>query len=131
MVAVLPSSHSLAERTTLDWESLSAETILIQDWDDNHTQREFYATLLGSGARFQAHTASKQTIMALVGAGLGVTLATESQAEPTLPGVTFKPIGEENASLEFNLVWLPETEDPLIGRFIAFMRDESRLRGFV
>jgi DNA-binding transcriptional LysR family regulator len=131
MVAVLPSDHPLAQHSTLDWGSLSPETILIQDWEDNHTQREFYATLLGNGARFQPHTASKQTIMALVGAGLGVTLATDSQAEATLPGVVFKPIDEDNAALEFDLVWLPESEDPLVGRFIAFMRDESRLRGFV
>jgi DNA-binding transcriptional LysR family regulator len=131
LIAVLPDNHPLAQRQTLDWECLSLETTLIQDWDDNHTQREFFATLLGNGARFQTHTASKQTIMALVGAGLGITLATDSQAEATLPGITFRPIDEDNASLEFDLVWLPETEDPLVGRFIAFMRDESRLRGYV
>ncbi len=131
IVAVLPTDHPLAQRTTLDWAALSVETILIQDWDDNHAQREFYATLLGNDARFQPHTASKQTILALVGANLGVTLATESQAEVVLPGIVFKPIDEDNATLVFDLVWLPETEDPLIGRFIAFMRDESRARGFV
>ncbi len=131
MVAVLPSDHSLAERAMIDWKSLSAETILVQGWEDNQTQREFYATLLGNGARFQSHAASKQTVMALVGAGMGITLATDSQAEATFPGVTFKLIDEDNAWLEFDLVWLPESEDPLVGRFIAFMRDESRARGFV
>jgi len=131
IVAVLPISHPLARRPITDWASLSLETILIHDWDDNHTQREFFATLLGNGVRFQAHTASKQTIMVSVGAGLGITLATDSQTEATFPGVIFKPIDEYNASLEFDLVWLPETEDPLIGRFIAFMRDESRVRGFI
>lgn len=131
IVAVLPSEHPLATRSELDWKSLSGETILVQDWDDNHAQHEFYASLLGSGACFQVHSASKQTIMGLVGVGLGVTLAADSQADATFPGVVFRLIAEENASLEFCLVWLPETEDPLVGRFVAFMRDESRAHGFV
>jgi hypothetical protein len=33
--------------------------------------------------------------------------------------------------LEFDLVWLPDAEDPLLGRFVAFMRDESRTRNMV
>ena len=70
MVAVLPCSHPLATRPSLDWGSVSLETFLIQDWDDNHTQREFYAKLLGNGAKLQAHMASKQTIMALVARAL-------------------------------------------------------------
>jgi len=131
MIAVIPSGHPLAEMTALKWNLLSGETILVQGWDDNHTQREFYATFLGNGARFQTHTASKQTIMALVGTGAGVTLAPASQAEAQYPGVIFKPIEEDNAWLEFDLVWLPEVEDPLTGRFVAFMRDESRARAFV
>jgi DNA-binding transcriptional LysR family regulator len=131
MMAVLPSDHPLSIRPELDWKSLGSETILVQGWIDNHTQQEFYATLLGNDARFHEHAASKQTIMGLVGAGLGITLATDSLAKATFPGIVFKPLAEENAWLEFDLVWLPETEDPLVGRFIAFMRDESRARGFI
>jgi len=129
MIAAVPNGHQLAEMPVLDWNLLGGETILVQGWDDNHTQREFFATFLGNGARFQTHAASNQTIIALVGAGAGVTLATESQAEAQFPGVIFKAIEEDNAWLEFDLVWLPEVEDPLAGRFVAFMRDASRARG--
>jgi len=62
---------------------------------------------------------------------VGITLALDSQSEAMFPGVTFKPVEEDNAWIEFDLVWLPETEDPLVGRFIAFMRDQSRARGLV
>lgn len=131
MMAVLPAGHPLATRSSLDWKSLSRETIMVQCWDGNHTQREFYATFLGNGARFQEHPASKQTIMGLIGSGFGITLATESQAEASFPGVVFRSIEEENGWLEFGLVWLPEIEDPLVGRFVAFMRDESRVRNLL
>lgn len=131
LVAAVSSEHALVVRQTLDWASLMAETILVQGWDDNQTQREFYATLLGSGARFAVHAASKQTILALVGIGAGIALVTDSQAEVAFPGVVFKAIDEPNAWLDFGLVWLPESEDPVVGRFIAFLRDESRARRLV
>ncbi len=126
IMAALPQTHALAQRETLNWALLSQETILVQGWDDSQTTREFYASVLGSGARFQVHAASKQTILALVGGGAGVTLVVQSQTEATFPGVVFKPIDEPNAWMEFDLVWPPETEDPVIGRFVAFMRDETR-----
>jgi DNA-binding transcriptional LysR family regulator len=131
MFAAIPESHELACRSGLRWASIRGETILVQGWNDNQTQREFYATLLGGDARFQAHAASKEAILALVGIGVGIALTTESQAELKYPGVAFKPIDEENACLDFGLVWLPETEDPVVGRFVAFMRDESRARNLI
>jgi DNA-binding transcriptional LysR family regulator len=126
MIAVLPADHPLSNEPRVGWKALSTESVLVQGWTDNHTQREFYATLLGNDAKFHEHTASKQTIMSLVRAGFGITLATQSQAEADFPGVAFRMVDEENAWLEFCLVWLPEIENPLVGRFVAFMRDETQ-----
>jgi DNA-binding transcriptional LysR family regulator len=131
LVVAMPEGHRLAAYSTIDWASLKSETILVQGWDDNQTQREFYATLLGSDARFSVHAASKETILALVGIGAGVALSAQSQAEVTFPGIVFRSIDEPNAWLDFGLAWMPESEDPVVGRFIAFMRDESRNRGLI
>lgn len=100
----------------------------MQGWDESQAQREFFASLLGSGVRFQGHAASKQSVLALVEAGLGVTLATKSQSQVNFPGIVFPPINESNAWLYVDLAWSPETEEPVVGRFVAFMRDETRLR---
>ena len=61
-------------------------------------------------------------------AGFGITLATTSQAEVVFPGVVYRPIREDNAWVQVELVWCPEAEDPAVGRFVAFMRDEARSR---
>jgi len=90
--------------------------------------REFYAAFLGEGARFQAHPASKQSIFALVSAGFGITFATASHAETGFAGVVFKRIDDPGAMVEMSLAWLPELEDPVVGRFVAFLRDEMRSR---
>ncbi len=128
IVAAIPHDHPLSALAALDWESLRKETFLVQGWDDSQSAREFYTSFLGSGVRFHAHAASKQCVFALVGAGFGVTLATKSQSEVAFPGVVYRPIGDENAWVQVELVWCPEAEDPAVGRFVAFMRDEARSR---
>ncbi len=104
------------------------QTLLTQGWDGSHSAREFYASLLGNSVSFSSHAASKQSVMALVGAGFGITLAGQSQAEVVFPGVVYKPIREDDAWLQVELAWLPRREDPAVGRFIAFMRDEAQSR---
>lgn len=128
IVVALPVSHPLAALEALNWASLSDETILVQGWDESQAQREFFASLLGSGTRFEAHAASKQSVIALVEAGFGITLAAKSQSEVKFPGVVFRPISEPNAWFRVDLAWMPEAEEPAVGGFIAFMRDEARLR---
>jgi len=131
LTAALPHDHALAARESIDWADLRDESILIQEWDDSQATRELYASLLGQSVRFSAHAASKQSVFALVAAGFGVTLATESQAAVTVPGVVFRPIAETNARLQIELVWRPELEDAAVGRFVAYLRDETRSRRLV
>ena len=128
LVAALPQGHKLASHDFLAWELLRDQIVLTQGWDGSHAAREFYASFLGDSVKFSSHPASKQSVMALVGAGFGLTLATKSQAEVPFPGVVYKPIREDNAWLQVELAWLPRKEDAAVGRFVAFMRDEARSR---
>ncbi len=128
MVVAMASEHALSAREALDWEGLRKETFLVQGWDNSQSAREFYASFMGGGVRFHTHAASKQCVFALVGAGFGITLATKSQSEVVFPGVVYRPIREENAWVQVELVWCPNAEDPAVGRFVAFMRDEARSR---
>ena len=128
LVAAIPCEHPLSDREALDWASLRKETLLVQGWDNSQSAREFYASFMGSGVRFHIHAASKQCVFALVGAGFGIILATRSQSEVVFPGVVYRPIREENAWVQIELVWCPDAEDPAVGRFVTFMRDEARSR---
>jgi DNA-binding transcriptional LysR family regulator len=128
LVAALPEGHSLASYESVTWSLLREQILLTQGWDDSHAARVFYASFLGEDVKFSSHPASKQSIMALVGAGFGITLATRSQSEVTFPGVVYRPILEDDAWLQVELAWLPTSEDAAVGRFVAFMRDEARSR---
>jgi DNA-binding transcriptional LysR family regulator len=129
LLAALPCGHPLAGRRTVSWDILRRETFLVQGWDNSQSAREFYASFMGCGVRFLSHPASKQSVLALVAAGFGITLVTKSQAEVSFPGVIYRSVGEDNAWVEVELLWFPDAEDPAVGRFVAFMRDEARSRG--
>jgi DNA-binding transcriptional LysR family regulator len=126
LVVAVPQHHYLARAVDIGWSELRDELILVQGWDESQAHREYLASFLGSGARFQAHAASKRAIFALVAAGYGVALAPES--EGAFPQVVFRLLNEPNASFRVDLAWMPEMEEPAVGRFVAFMRDEARSR---
>ncbi len=128
MLAALPRGHPLARRRTVNWDCLRRETFLVQGWDNSQSAREFYASFIGCGVKFQSHAASKQSVLALVAAGIGITLVTKSQSEVTFPGIVYRPVCEDDAWVEVELLWFPGAEDPAVGRFVAFMRDEARSR---
>jgi DNA-binding transcriptional LysR family regulator len=131
LLAALPAGHPLAGRPTVDWDALRDEIFLVQGWDESQVARELYASFLGNGVRFQSHAASKQSVLALVSAGFGITLATASQSEVAFPGVAYRAIEDPDASILVVLAWLPELEDATVGRFVAFLRDEAQSRRLV
>jgi DNA-binding transcriptional LysR family regulator len=131
LLAALPKGHRLLRQKRLCWKDLCEEVFLVQGWDDSQTAREYYASFLGSGIRFGTHSASKQSVLGLVGAGFGMTLVTQAQAHVRIPGVVFRHILEDNASVEVQLVWAPENEDAAAGRFVTFMREMSASRGLL
>ena len=61
--------------------------------------------------------------------GFGITLAQQSQAEASFPGVAFRKVDETNARVEFSLAWSPQSECAVIGRFLASMRASAADKG--
>lgn len=129
--AAVPTGHRLQAFSPVHWSSFATETILVQGWDNSHAQRGFFQNLLASGARFHLHKTSQLSILGLVAAGFGIAIVPQTISELAIPGVSFVPIDEPNAFFSLHLAWNPQTDSPAIGRFIAFMRDESRARGLV
>jgi DNA-binding transcriptional LysR family regulator len=127
----VPEGHRFETLPSVNWSSFAQETVLVQGWDNSFTQRVFFQGLLASGARFQMHKASQLSTLGLVGAGFGIAIVPGSIGALGIPGVTFHPINEPNAAFHVHLAWNRQADSPAIGRFISFMRDESRARGFV
>jgi len=127
LFVALPAGHPLArQEKPFTWVELSGETILVQGWDESQAERDFLAPLLGTEICFRSHPASRQSLLGLAAGGFGIAVGTESEAAAGFPGVVFRPVEEKDAVLQLDLAWLPETEEPAVGRFVAFMRDAVR-----
>jgi hypothetical protein len=124
----LPVEHPFSARSALDWASLADETILVQTWVESEEQQVFFDSLLGSGAQFQSHAAGKHPCSHLSALASGITITCRSQSETIFPGVIFKPIDEPNAWVRLHLACVSEAEDPVVGRFVALVRDVARVR---
>ena len=132
LFVALPAGHALArQQKAVTWGGLSGETILVQGWEESQAEREFLATLLGTEVCFRSHAASRQLLLGLVAGGFGIAIGTESEATAGFHGVVFLSVDEQNAVLQLDLAWPPETEEPAVGRFVAFLRDAVRSRGLV
>jgi len=125
LLVALPEVHPLCAGPTVSRDDLQRENILIQDWEDSQAGREFYAFVLAAGTNIRAHAASKPSIFALVRAGFGIAFATSAQAKTPVPGVIFKAIDDPGATVEMVLAWNAGLEDPVVGRFVACLRDDA------
>jgi len=128
LLVALPDGHRLASTDAVAWDDLREETLLLQGWDGSQAEHELCGSLVGGGMRFKNHPAGKETILALVGADFGVALVSASQAEVRCPNVIYRPIKEANAQIELALAWVPQNEESVVGRFVAFVRDKARSR---
>ncbi|KXV05502.1 LysR family transcriptional regulator [Acetobacter malorum] len=126
LVVALPENHTLCSRSYVSHEDLRNETFLVQDWGNDNSIKDYYLKILGFDTRIEKHPAGKQSVFALVGAGFGLTLASQSQAECGFPGVAFRQLSGGKILLPVHLGWNSECLDALTGRFIAFVRDLTR-----
>ena len=129
VVAAIPREHPLSNQEALDWESLRKETFLVQGWDNSQSAREFYASFMGSGVRFHTH-AGEQAVRVRTGRSRIRNHPRHDGASPRScsPASSIGRSARRTPGCSVELVWCPDAEDPAVGRFVAFMRDEARSR---
>ena len=121
---VVPLGHHLASRRTVSFANLRDERFVL--W-----QRAFSSSILAditkacrdAGFNFQVvQTANMApTILGLVGAGVGVSLLTQSYAQLTWPGVKFIPV--KGQSTQVALTFRSNEQSSLVTNFVDTVRD--------
>lgn len=110
LIAVLPTNHPLAERETITWADLTAETFLVRyggtgPQAHDHVTRRFAE--LGHHPRIVRWEVSRETLFHMVVQGWGITITTELTASVPASGLVFHPIADEPERAEFYAVWSP------------------------
>jgi DNA-binding transcriptional LysR family regulator len=110
LLVVLPVAHALADRPTVTWVDLAAETFLVR-YGGTGPQAHDHVTRriaeLGFHPGILRWNVGRETLLHMVAQGWGVTITTESAASIPVPGVVFRRIADEPERVEFHAIWSP------------------------
>ena len=110
-VAALPADHRLAELEAVDTSQLRDEAFVIFPRGRGPGLFETILRLCeghGFTPRVAQEAVQMQTIVGLVGAGLGVSIVPASVQDFRLPGVVYRPLKQTEAQSTVALVWNAE-----------------------
>lgn len=121
--AVLPDHHHLTARSDLAWQDLMDESFIVTEAAPG---QEIYDYLvrelagLGQHPEIQVQSVGRDNLLPLVAIGRGLTLVSEAMAAARFPGVTYRPISNED--LPFSAVWSASNDNPAFRRFLSMAK---------
>ncbi len=125
--AVLAKRHPLAERSELDWTQIAGEPFLISTRDAGPEAESAVVAQLGGPGHWptrRLHTASRETLRALVALGHGLAVMIESDLGQIAPDVVAIPLRDaEGFTLERLTAYRdPSNDNPPLRRFWSLLK---------
>ncbi|MGW2463359.1 LysR family transcriptional regulator [Streptomyces sp. NPDC001761] len=121
-VAVLPSAHSLAAQRTVRLAQLADSPFVLLPRTAGptlHDQIVGLCATAGFTPRIAQHAVEWHTVCALVGTGLGVSLAPASIRRIRLKGVAFRRIEPGSARTRVAVAWRAGDHNPLVAHLLS------------
>jgi DNA-binding transcriptional LysR family regulator len=127
ILAALAASDPRAASGVLNLGDMAADQFVVSRVAPGPEVRDYIVrrlATLGFSPRIDHHRVSRESLMALVGLGFGVTLVSGAEAGVRYPHVAFVPLAGE--VLPFSAVWSPENDNPALRRLLSAARTEAR-----
>lgn len=131
VVVALPADHPLADRSSLRIGDIADQPVIVPERRSRPHSHDLTMKLFaeaGHQARIAQVAEEKQTIVNLVGAGLGVAIVPRWTARMATPSVRFVPLegagGAPVDRLPLAAAWMRGTRDPLRDRMLDTLRDQ-------
>lgn len=125
----LPASHPLSNTEEITWQQLANERFIISRVDPGSVVRDYIVrgmVELGRHPVVEQLATQRETLLAFVGLGQGLSLVGTAAAGVSYPGVVFRPLDHEKVS--FCLIWSEKNDNPAFRRFLALARDLAARR---
>jgi DNA-binding transcriptional LysR family regulator len=122
LCVALSSTHRLADAFELGYEDLADEDFVLwprEDSPDGYDHVIDGCRRAGFAPRIPAETSEAQTVLALVAAGVGVSILGSSLRSMASPGVAFVPLRNEHDTLY--LVWRADDRSVTRDQFSAIL----------
>lgn len=134
MLVAAPSNHPLAAKATISLRDLANEPLIFYPRTNqpggfsNYLMRLFHN--LNIDPQIVQNVDDVVTAVAFVSSGLGLTLGVESATNLRLPGVTYLPLEEGEASaFDLSVIYRAAEESPLLNGFLQSVRAIAEQHG--
>ena len=120
--------HPLAARASISLPEIAGEPLLTLHLDQSAEPRYLIQCCVDAGFQptiFQ-EAAEPQTLLAMVGAGLGVAMMPETTSRIGWPGVRFLPIHEHAPSANLYISYLAEGDAPVVRAFLKILFPDAQ-----
>ena len=129
IMMALPERHRLASTEAVRWLDLHDERFLVSRMDPGPEIQDYivqHLAALGHHPLVESPQVGRDTLMALIGLGLGVSLVSGAEAAVSYPGVVFRPLHDD--LLPYSVVWSEQNDSPMLRRFMSLARRWSSER---
>jgi DNA-binding transcriptional LysR family regulator len=126
LLAVMSPSHPLAKRRSIAAKDLEGEPFVMYSPEGGKYFHDRIAGLLaaaGVRAHYVQYIDQTHSIVALVRAGIGVSIVPASAREVGFREVVFRPLWTPDAFADIDLAWNEDQHNPAVERFRAFVID--------
>lgn len=133
MLVAAPSDHPLAQRQSISLRDLADEPLIFYPRTNQPGGFANYLIRLFHNLNIDPHIVQNVddvvTAVAFVSSGLGLTLGVESATNLSLPGVTYLPLKEGEASaFDLSVIYRATEESPLLSGFLESVRSIAEKR---
>jgi len=119
--------HALAGREAIDLVDIANEPMLTLHLSQSAEPRYLVQCCINAGFQptiFQ-EAAEPQTLLAMVGAGLGVALMPETTSRIGWPGVVFVPIRSSPPSANLYITYTSQDDAPVVRAFLKILKPDG------
>ncbi|MFJ5266211.1 LysR substrate-binding domain-containing protein [Streptomyces sp. NPDC088387] len=132
LIAALPARHPLATRPAApDVRDLDGVPFLMYDPDEARYFHDLLRRLfhqVGAAPVYVQHASQVHTLLALVGAGLGICLVPEAARRLHVDGVVFRPVtGMGTTRADLHLAWRTDHEGPALAALLRALESMGAL----
>lgn len=127
IVVALPSRNPLSNSDVIDWSDLKNETFLLSQRDPGPDLHNIILKKLsapGDGPNIETWDVSNENVLAMVEAGLHVSVHCESWTSLNYPGVRFREVRDASgpSHITFTACWEEHNKNPALARFLESLR---------
>lgn len=127
VLVAMSDTHRLQQRATIEWADLREEAFVLTSGEPGPDIRDMVLgrlSALGSTTNIRMVDTSRESMLAMIGRGLEITVLSAAGAGATYPGVVYREIHDRDGPtlVGHSAYWRPGNENPALRHFLSFVR---------